>query len=173
MPEQGKLFGDDINVPPEDAGGVDWSHLGKESSKDYRTEWYSVEEGDEPHFKSKEAYYKSSQWQRRRVFAIHRAKYCCERCGRKGTLEVHHLNYDNLYNEEPRDLQALCTKCHPKADREREYENAIITYAEKKYGSEYWKYVDDETLEREFERFKMRSDAKRYGEDLPNEYYDY
>ncbi len=36
-----------------------------------------------------------------------------ERFGRD--LQVHHLNYDNLYCEQQDDLQVLCFKCHERA----------------------------------------------------------
>jgi hypothetical protein len=41
-------------------------------------------------------------------------------------LQVHHLNYDNLYCEQPEDLQVLCFKCHEQASgisRERFFVN--------------------------------------------------
>ncbi|MBW1676868.1 MAG: HNH endonuclease [Deltaproteobacteria bacterium] len=96
-------------------------------------------------FRSKEEYYKCEEWEKVRIFALHRAKHRCQRCGASGVLQVHHLTYDNLYNEKPEDLEVLCKKCHKKADSEREYENwyesALDTYMIKKYG-EYWEYFD-------------------------------
>ena len=43
-----------------------------------------------------------------RAFAINRANHMCERCYSRGPLQIHHLHYDNLYNELPQDLEVLC-----------------------------------------------------------------
>jgi len=36
----------------------------------------------------------------------------CERCNSKDNIQVHHIHYKNLYNEEPEDLLILCKDCH-------------------------------------------------------------
>ncbi len=39
----------------------------------------------------------------------------CEQCGYepwKPCLQVHHVTYDNLYNEKLEDLILLCPRCH-------------------------------------------------------------
>ena len=37
----------------------------------------------------------------------------CEKCGSSNRLEVHHLNYDNLFNEDiHNDLETQCYPCH-------------------------------------------------------------
>jgi len=47
----------------------------------------------------------------------------CERCGGTDRLEVHHLHYRTLANEQRADVQVLCRSCH--ADiHESERENA-------------------------------------------------
>jgi len=108
-------------------------------------------------FKSKEEYYKSEEWKKIRIFALHRAKHRCQRCGASGVLQVHHSTYSNLYNEKPEDLEVLCKKCHKKADREREYDSwydsALDTYMTKKYG-ENWDYFDG--YEEEFDDWLER-----------------
>lgn len=109
------------------------------------------------HFKSKEEYYKSEEWEKVRIFALRRSQNRCQRCGAEGILEVHHLTYDNLYNERPEDLEVLCKKCHPPADRQRKsdnwYNSAFETYMSKKYG-ENWVYYDgcEEEFDDWFER---------------------
>ena len=69
-------------------------------------------------------YLKSTQWQLKRQQVFNRAlknansknKYgVCEKCGYepyKECLQVHHLNYDNVYNEHLEDLILLCPYCH-------------------------------------------------------------
>lgn len=108
-------------------------------------------------FRSKEEYYKSEEWESVRIFAIHRAGKRCQKCGASGILQVHHLTYDNLYNEKPQDLEVLCKKCHKKADREREeescYDSAFETYMVKKYGEDFEHF---DGCEEEFEAWVER-----------------
>ena len=97
-------------------------------------------------------YLKSEEWQSKRLFAIKAAKYKCQRCGRIKKLEVHHKDYESLYHERLKDVEVLCTNCHPIADSEREYETAYETYAYKKYGDDWYKF-DDEWLQDEFDEW--------------------
>jgi len=39
----------------------------------------------------------------------------CDICGEKKRLQVHHLSYENIFNEDIYDLQLLCVNCHRKA----------------------------------------------------------
>jgi 5-methylcytosine-specific restriction endonuclease McrA len=44
----------------------------------------------------------------------------CERCGQSRiSLELHHLHYRSLGNEQPEDVELLCQECHTLADEER------------------------------------------------------
>lgn len=38
----------------------------------------------------------------------------CQVCRSEESLQVHHLNYDNLYHEKDSDLLVLCESCHIK-----------------------------------------------------------
>jgi hypothetical protein len=112
-------------------------------------------------FQSKEEYYKSEEWQSKRLFALHRAGNRCDKCASRSNLEVHHLTYEHLYDEKPEDLTVLCPRCHKSADRKREYENwyngAFETYMSKKYGEE-WDYFDG--CEEEFDAWiESKEDA--------------
>lgn len=69
-------------------------------------------------------YINSMAWKIKRNRMIVEASWTCQKCGATNTaLEVHHLTYDNLGNEEPEDLMVLCKKCHAelteKADRKK------------------------------------------------------
>ena len=124
---------------------------------DHRISTPQVSRKAQKHFSSKEEYYKSEEWQVKRAFALHRAGNRCERCGASGVLDVHHLTYENLYNEKPDDLQVLCKKHHKEADRKREHENylkkSLETYINKKYGEDC-DYFDG--VEEEFEEWLER-----------------
>lgn len=56
-------------------------------------------------------YLKSHEWQQTRLDIITIRK-CCDRCGSKESLQVHHNNYKRIGREEPTDLELLCYKCH-------------------------------------------------------------
>lgn len=57
-------------------------------------------------------YLKSLRWRQTRLDHLQRVGYLCERCKVRWAKQVHHVNYDNLYSEEPQDLLALCIECH-------------------------------------------------------------
>jgi len=57
-------------------------------------------------------YLQDPEWDARRRKALYNAGYRCERCGEAKPLQVHHLTYENIFNEPPGDLQAVCFKCH-------------------------------------------------------------
>ena len=56
-------------------------------------------------------YLKSEHWKTLRFKKIIETN-CCEKCTSKVSLDVHHLNYKNLFDVELNDLQVLCRKCH-------------------------------------------------------------
>ena len=73
-------------------------------------------------------YIDSPEWWARRKHALRRAGYCCERCGSRESLEVHHRTYHHLGYELDDDLEVLCATCHrvehlPKNRRKRELEH--------------------------------------------------
>jgi 5-methylcytosine-specific restriction endonuclease McrA len=58
-------------------------------------------------------YLKSKEWLSIRLDIL-TIRPKCERCGSKKSLEVHHLTYKRIFNEEPEDLEVLCKGCHYK-----------------------------------------------------------
>lgn len=62
---------------------------------------------------------KTPYWDGVRNYKLKRAKYCCQLCGGKGILNVHHKTYKNHGREHIRiiadkDLIVLCKDCHEK-----------------------------------------------------------
>jgi len=63
-------------------------------------------------FDSYREYLKSDNWRERRKELMEEAGGICADCGDKAT-QLHHLNYDNLGEEElDVDVIALCNACH-------------------------------------------------------------
>ena len=56
-------------------------------------------------------YLRSSEWAMIRADLI-ALRGCCEQCGSEINLQVHHVSYERLFNEEPEDLALLCKRCH-------------------------------------------------------------
>ena len=56
-------------------------------------------------------YLKSEEWREKRKEILEDRNNECEECGEKAT-QVHHLNYDNIGEEEDDDVLVLCNECH-------------------------------------------------------------
>lgn len=64
--------------------------------------------------KEYKAYLISPEWRGLRAVVIAMRGYKCERCPGTKPLEVHHITYDRIYNEDTDDLEVLCKPCHDK-----------------------------------------------------------
>jgi 5-methylcytosine-specific restriction endonuclease McrA len=60
-------------------------------------------------------YLQSDEWAQLKIDLFKDRGYKCEECGNKKRLAIHHLTYENIYNENSEDLIILCEKCHKKA----------------------------------------------------------
>ena len=59
----------------------------------------------------RKTYLKSDHWKALRASKLKQSP-CCEKCGAKHRLDVHHLDYKNLYDVTLEDLMTLCRRCH-------------------------------------------------------------
>ncbi len=60
-----------------------------------------------------EAYMKSSKWRWKAKARRKLDKYMCQACGARNTkLDVHHVSYARLGNENMSDLITVCRECH-------------------------------------------------------------
>lgn len=59
-----------------------------------------------------EKYLLTSWWRVRRNRALKDGGYKCVACGCRRDLQVHHLSYDRLGDEQPEDLEIRCRGCH-------------------------------------------------------------
>ena len=57
-------------------------------------------------------YLQTDHWRRIRWATLWLSDGRCQLCRSEKNLEVHHNNYDCLFDERPEDLVALCNKCH-------------------------------------------------------------
>lgn len=60
-------------------------------------------------------YLRSAAWKVRATMMRDIAQHRCEDCGQPERLQIHHLTYKTLGRENPRDLIALCDRCHQEA----------------------------------------------------------
>lgn len=125
-------------------------------------------------------YIASATWREKREPILARAGGCCERCHLPcDRLEVHHRTYERFGGRElPDDLEALCSRCHQIADNERREEllealelsateveesaecAAFDSWMVRRYGDD-WQRLDDDTVEREQQRFQNWRDRKQ------------
>ena len=78
-------------------------------------------------------YLKSDQWACMKIELLTIRGSICEVCGDKKPahlLDMHHITYDNLFEEEPEDLQLLCKKHH--MQEHGLWEKFIANYINKK-----------------------------------------
>jgi hypothetical protein len=73
-------------------------------------------------------YLKSHEWQEKRSERLKIDNYTCQRCGGKHYLNVHHLSYTNVGNEDIyNDLITLCESCHEKIENGKMHREPIET----------------------------------------------
>lgn len=111
-------------------------------------------------------YLMSPEWQKKRSERLRLDQYKCQKCGRPMDLQVHHLNYDHVGNENIYiDLITLCKYCH------RDLEGQKTAYKER--ASTYHNYRDDWKAERQLElqfchEYENQDYAKRGNLNLTN-----
>lgn len=64
------------------------------------------------HYGKYRNYLRSDEWKRIRTNVLTRDQNTCRICKESPATEVHHLHYDNLFNEPLEDLIAICRACH-------------------------------------------------------------
>ena len=62
----------------------------------------------------KKEYMTSFGWRMKREAVLRRDNSCCQSCGATERLEVHHITYKRLGNEDLGDLIVVCRNCHQK-----------------------------------------------------------
>jgi 5-methylcytosine-specific restriction endonuclease McrA len=65
------------------------------------------------------SYLRSKEWREKRKEFLEEANYECSECGEKKNLQVHHLNYDCVGEEDFDDVEVLCKECHQNKELEK------------------------------------------------------
>lgn len=63
-------------------------------------------------------YLKSAKWRKKREELFKVRGKLCERCGGDNIIQVHHITYDTLFDENLDHLEVLCKCCHIKHHRQ-------------------------------------------------------
>jgi len=64
------------------------------------------------------AYINSKAWREKRKEKLS-IQNVCEICGSEENLHIHHNNYKNFKNEQMKDLNVVCEKCHSDIHKQR------------------------------------------------------
>lgn len=78
-------------------------------------------------FRKYQSYIRSDKWKKKKEERLKKDNYICLNCGSKEKLEIHHKNYNSLYNEDISDLKTLCEKCHKKITEKTRKKKKVIT----------------------------------------------
>jgi hypothetical protein len=68
-------------------------------------------------------YLQSEEWANIKLDLYDNRGKACEICANTHKLQVHHIHYDNIFNEEPDDLIILCSRCHMKEHNIKRHRN--------------------------------------------------
>jgi len=87
--------------------------------------------GNIDNFELYKKYIRSDEWQQKRKERLALDNHRCKNCGGRRGLEVHHKNYDSLFNENvSSDLITQCKECHDKiTDLNRKKKKMVVDIA--------------------------------------------
>lgn len=68
-------------------------------------------------------YLKTSKWNSIRLQVLKRDKFICQGCLNAKAVQVHHQNYNNLFDELLFQLISLCVDCHKKLHPDKDMNN--------------------------------------------------
>jgi len=65
-------------------------------------------------------YLNSDKWKLKRKKVLERDNYLCQACLTNEAQEVHHLTYNNIYDEPLYELISVCKRCHIKIEEQKQ-----------------------------------------------------
>lgn len=119
--------GEDVSKLPSYDGDLENGNIEKEQAekrermRKERAEHKKKEEAEKckeylvKHEEYEEYIKTSPNWWEKRNSVMERCNFICEGCRSERATQVHHTNYDTLYNELLYSLKGLCGSCHKKA----------------------------------------------------------
>lgn len=117
-------------------------------------------------------YMQSKEWSHKRLLRLKVDYFRCRTCWNTEDLEVHHLTYERLGNEEVSDLITLCKYCHEVITcsiRERKYKSRELAFENVKDISKELRN-DLENINSKIE-FSLTSNPSQWQSSRPNESY--
>lgn len=136
---------------------IDWCLDANRHAAEYPEEFGMPHQAKGRQTAEYQRYLQTAEWAQKRADFIWQAKGRCLRCGAMERLQVHHLHYETLGDEDFSDVEVLCPACHQGADRERVMDRRLEAWATARFGDD-WRcdpgYTEaeeafDEMLERE------------------------
>lgn len=70
-------------------------------------------------------YLRSDEWREKRTKVLKRCKGICEACAESEATQVHHLTYENVFEEPLFDLVGICAPCHKKLHKDANWEEFL------------------------------------------------
>ena len=117
-------------------------------------------------------YLQSPKWQEKRSERLKLDNYKCQRCGRPFDLEIHHITYRNIFDEDvSSDLITLCNKCHRKIEDEKKTFEPL-DYNDQIVGMYIEKYKCKDVVFGGKENMCNRDVIKKYWHEMYGNYYD-
>lgn len=113
-------------------------------------------------YKKYKEYLQSVEWANIKLDLYANRGRKCERCRSTKFIQVHHISYDNLYNEEPEDLEILCGTCHKKVHG--------IGEKKKKPGLSTWEIKHQNYLNRIKREEKPNKKSKKRKKSKPSKF---
>lgn len=73
-------------------------------------------------FENYDVYRKSRKWKDKTGKVLKRDNHTCKSCGEAPAQAVHHITYDNIYDEPLFELVSVCNSCHFKIHKRNKYQ---------------------------------------------------
>ncbi len=65
-------------------------------------------------------YLNSEKWELKRKKVLERDNYLCQACLTNRAEQIHHLTYNNIYDEPLYELLSVCKRCHMKIEQQKQ-----------------------------------------------------
>jgi len=83
------------------------------SMDEYRENWKRAKDAERAAWRSRyNNYLLSWEWRSKREGILRRDRFICRVCSRNRAVQVHHLTYVRVFNENDADLISICKSCH-------------------------------------------------------------